>query len=275
MNKKKIILYFDRNSYVFNLIRSGNGPVIILLHGWNHSSLIWLKIIKMLNKKFELIAIDLPGFGESPPLPNSLITLDYYSVLIQQIIKKILENKKPFLIIGDSLGAIIVLKILSNNGNFVDRVVLSGCPIDGLPKSISFLKYGNLISCFLKVIQKLPLGISHNIIKLLSLSTFKQISKIDNSIIKSVLLANPDTSEILFKCLYQPYINEDKILKNIPIKSVIIRGEFDKIVRRETALKLARILNGTFVEIKNVGHTPMIENPEFYIKTFTNILYNK
>ena len=257
---------------MIHYIKSGNGPAIFFIHGWNHSSLIWREIISRLNKKFQLIAIDLPGFGESTPLPKPFITLDYYSIIVQQIIDKFSKRHKPFLIISDSLGGLIILKTLASKGNIADGFVFSGCPIDGIPRLFSFLGYDGMLSFLLRLIQKSPKSISHTIVRLLSLSTFKKMKNIDDSVIKSVLLADPYTSQKLFQELRLPMTIEVSTIEQISVNCVVIRGEFDKIVERKTGLKLAKILNGKFVEIQDVGHTPMIEDPASYIKAFSHFL---
>jgi len=48
--------------------RTGSGEPMVLLHGlgsWRHA---WDPVIPILAEKFDVIAIDLPGFGDSPPL---------------------------------------------------------------------------------------------------------------------------------------------------------------------------------------------------------------
>jgi pimeloyl-ACP methyl ester carboxylesterase len=47
---------------------AGQGPPLLLLHGWGSSSRCWAESFRRLSARFTLIAPDLPGFGESPPL---------------------------------------------------------------------------------------------------------------------------------------------------------------------------------------------------------------
>lgn len=43
----------------------GEGPPVVLLHGWPTSSYLWRKVLPELSKTSQVIAIDLPGFGAS------------------------------------------------------------------------------------------------------------------------------------------------------------------------------------------------------------------
>jgi pimeloyl-ACP methyl ester carboxylesterase len=49
--------------------RSGTGTPLVLLHGLGSSRRAWDPVVPALADHFDVIAVDLPGFGESEPLP--------------------------------------------------------------------------------------------------------------------------------------------------------------------------------------------------------------
>jgi pimeloyl-ACP methyl ester carboxylesterase len=49
--------------------RSGTGPVLVLLHGLGSSRRAWNPVIPALAGRFDVLAVDLPGFGDSAPVP--------------------------------------------------------------------------------------------------------------------------------------------------------------------------------------------------------------
>jgi pimeloyl-ACP methyl ester carboxylesterase len=49
--------------------RSGTGPVLVLLHGLGSSRRAWNPVIPALAERFDVLAVDLPGFGDSAPVP--------------------------------------------------------------------------------------------------------------------------------------------------------------------------------------------------------------
>lgn len=49
--------------------RSGSGEPLVLVHGIGSEWAIWEPLIEPLSREFDVIAVDMPGFGESPPLP--------------------------------------------------------------------------------------------------------------------------------------------------------------------------------------------------------------
>lgn len=52
-----------------HLERQGGGPPLVLIHGLGGTHLIWAPVVDRLAAERDVIAVDLPGFGHSPPLP--------------------------------------------------------------------------------------------------------------------------------------------------------------------------------------------------------------
>ena len=50
--------------------RSGSGEPLVLLHPLGSSRQAWDPVVPALARQFDVIAVDLPGFGESAPLPG-------------------------------------------------------------------------------------------------------------------------------------------------------------------------------------------------------------
>ena len=53
-----------------NHLRSGAGRPLLLIHGLGGSARSWSTIWKPLTARHDVIAVDLPGFGATPPLPG-------------------------------------------------------------------------------------------------------------------------------------------------------------------------------------------------------------
>src|SRR5690606_1786603 len=50
--------------------RAGRGEPLLLLHGIGHHRQAWDPVVDILATEREVIAVDLPGFGASPTLPE-------------------------------------------------------------------------------------------------------------------------------------------------------------------------------------------------------------
>ncbi|MDP1623667.1 MAG: alpha/beta hydrolase [Bacteroidales bacterium] len=94
--KKKNIFYTDK----------GKGKTIVLIHGFTETLEIWNRFTKKLSKKYRVIAIDLPGHGNSECLEN-VHTMDLMTDMIFGVLKKLKVMK--CLMVGHSMGGYVTL----------------------------------------------------------------------------------------------------------------------------------------------------------------------
>lgn len=97
---------------------SGNGPDLVLLHGWGMHSGIWGSVRDELARDFRVHAVDLPGYGASPacqPYDLQQVTREVASVLPAQA-----------RVIGWSMGGLVALRLALNPVCQVERLMLMG-----------------------------------------------------------------------------------------------------------------------------------------------------
>ena len=243
---------------------TGEGKIVLFLHGWNHSIAIWNQVIPTIKKHFKCISLDLPGFGKSRNIIPSDITLDDYSQIIVENIRNLVGEEQIYGCVGDSFGGLILLNILENNLLPQKMAVICGCPIEGLSGLLKIIKIRGLISTSLLITQKVPKEIGDMMIKVLASYTIRKKKHISNDLIQSIREANPKIAEKIFFLINNiPKFNYSKIVENNH-KFLVLRGEKDRVVRTETSMKLAANLNCEYFEIPLVGHTPMQENPDIF-----------
>jgi pimeloyl-ACP methyl ester carboxylesterase len=51
-------------------VRRGHGHPLVLLHQLGGSTVVWEPVLERLAAERDVIALDMPGFGDSPPLPD-------------------------------------------------------------------------------------------------------------------------------------------------------------------------------------------------------------
>ncbi|HNP87860.1 MAG TPA: alpha/beta fold hydrolase [Kouleothrix sp.] len=109
-----------------------NGPIAILIHGWSSSSFTWAPILPALSKRYRCIAIDLPGFGQSPP-PTDKPTIAGYAELVAQIIQSLTgkEEGRSVLVMGHSMGGQIATTLALRHPLLVDKLVLLNPALSG------------------------------------------------------------------------------------------------------------------------------------------------
>lgn len=84
---------------------SGNGPTIVLLHGFADSKEVWLPVAKLLTPHFHLIIPDLPGWGESSRVAGASYNVDAQAARLQAFVQTL--GLQRFVLVGHSLGGAI------------------------------------------------------------------------------------------------------------------------------------------------------------------------
>ena len=90
--------------------RCGAGAPLILLHGLGSSRQAWDPVIPTLAQGFDVVAVDLPGFGESKPIPPQL---EPQPSALAAAVDGLLEDlgiDAPHLV-GNSLGGWVALEL--------------------------------------------------------------------------------------------------------------------------------------------------------------------
>jgi len=91
-----------------NHIRRGTGKPLLLIHGIGGSWHSWSTILDFLAVEREVIAIDLPGFGETPPLPGE-VSIAKLADAVTSFLKD--QNLTGVDVVGSSMGARLVLEL--------------------------------------------------------------------------------------------------------------------------------------------------------------------
>jgi pimeloyl-ACP methyl ester carboxylesterase len=90
--------------------RAGTGAPLVLLHGIGSSRQAWRPVLAALTARFDVIAVDLPGFGESAPLPAET---DPAPAALAAAVAELLDQlgvTAPHLA-GNSLGGWVALEL--------------------------------------------------------------------------------------------------------------------------------------------------------------------
>jgi pimeloyl-ACP methyl ester carboxylesterase len=90
--------------------RAGRGEPLLLLHGIGHHRQAWDPVVDILAAEREVIAVDLPGFGVSPPLPDGLAYDLPTTAAVFAAFCEALELDRPH-VAGNSLGGLLALEL--------------------------------------------------------------------------------------------------------------------------------------------------------------------
>lgn len=150
----------------------GNGPTILLVHGWESNSGRWKPLIKHLKEKdYNIIALDAPAHGNSDsPYFNALL----YAEFIHEAAKK----HQPEIIIGHSVGGMATVFFQNKYRlNCIKKMVLLGTPSEFenvLKQYTDMLRYNQRLVKQLKTVIEERFGAPPE-----AFSTAKYIEHID------------------------------------------------------------------------------------------------
>ncbi len=114
-----------------NVRRAGRGPCFVMVHGYLGGSAQWQAEIEVLSPYLDVIAPDLPGFGESRFLAAPDQIEGYASAVLNKLDSLGIER---FHLLGHSMGGMIVQEMVHLAPHRVNQLVLYATgPVGLLP----------------------------------------------------------------------------------------------------------------------------------------------
>jgi pimeloyl-ACP methyl ester carboxylesterase len=111
-------------------LTAGQGPAVILLHGYAETSRMWRRIIPVLAKKFTVIAPDLPGIGDSS-IPSDKIDMITSAKCIHEIVRSLgLEKAR---VVGHDIGLMVAYAYAAQFPAETEKLVLMDAFLPGVP----------------------------------------------------------------------------------------------------------------------------------------------
>lgn len=109
------------NQLATNYQRAGKGKTVLVLHGWGDSSKGWVQFTAQLAKNYDVLSLDLPGFGGTQP-PAEPWGLTDYATFVGAFLAKL--DLKPYAIVGHSNGGGIAIRGLAQKMLTADKLIL-------------------------------------------------------------------------------------------------------------------------------------------------------
>tara|TARA_R110002167_G_scaffold66552_3_gene188327 strand:+ start:926 stop:2356 length:1431 start_codon:yes stop_codon:yes gene_type:complete len=272
---------------IVHVIETGkkHKKAIILVHGLGYSGLRdWLDIIPQLESDYHIIALDLPGFGESDPTSLQLAP-QRYAQLLQWLIPQFSSQKVT--VIGHSMGAAISLRFASEFPNMVERLIMVDTAgvlqrsvfvrhMTQMPDRYEWLaKYQQRFNFIDTAVSRF-----NRFINSVSGSVLSQMDKLPDP--TQVLLQNKFAQKYVYKD--RPtlnaaigLINEDfsQAIDKLLVPTHIIWGEYDRVAPLRTGELLQFHLdNAELNVIQDAGHVPMKDKPTEFMQKLNYALNN-
>lgn len=247
-----------------NYVDIGEGEPVIFVHGIAGCWRNWLENIPFFASTHRVLALDLPGFGDSP-MPSWEISMGNYGRLIHDFCERLGIDRVAALV-GNSMGGFISTEAVIDEPQRFDRLVLISAA------GVSFAEIqGRHVEAAGRIVKAITPFLSGNRRAYWTRPrgrkfAFGQLFRNPNRLRPELLaeqvrpgLQAPGFSDAL-EAIWG-YDTRER-LTEIEIPTLVVWGLNDRIVPIEGALGYHRLIPHSRLEIfERTGHLPMLERP--------------
>lgn len=240
--------------------RKGSGEPVVLIHGIGHRRQAWTPVFERLAEHYDVIAVDLAGFGDSPNYPAD-VAYD-----MDNACRDLLENfdewgiERPH-VVGNSLGGAIALE-LASRGLASSATVLSPAGF--------FRRFDLLRALAILVVLKVTSMVPDVVLRAVARRA------IGRKLIGQTLYAHPERHD--FEATYGDALALKRCTAFFSVVRAALTYRFDRPVNVPTTVAWgtrdlilppaqaevaeARLPNAVHVPLEDAGHVPMYDVPE-------------
>ena len=228
---------------------AGQGPAILVLHGWGGSSDSWLKVQGFLsNKGYRVFVPDFPGFGKSKPPKRSWSVTDYANWTFNFAESQKLDN---FFILAHSFGGRVAIKFAVEFPDMVKGLAL--CDSAGIKRK------PDLKTKTLFLISKM----GNKVFEVPYLAKYKD--KVRSIFYRFLRHKDYVKAAGVMKETIRKILEEDlsPYLLKINARTLTLWGKKDKTVPLEDAHTFKDKIKDSQIKIlEGVGHSPHLQVPQ-------------
>jgi len=244
-------------------VRRGSGPTIVLLHGFASSIYTWKDVLPVLAREHDVVALDLPGFGQSECPPD--LSFDEYPGVVVGLLDRLGLTRAT--VVGNSLGGAVAAVVAAEKPERVERLVLvdaAGFNLEEKHRPWAIRAVGSRPVA--SVLDRLPLR------RLLVGASLRQVffddalvtgERIDEYLAPVLRPSTPPAVRSLLASSAGHPDAVQKLLPKVTAPALIIWGREDAWIPVRDADRFAAALSGSrVVVLDRCGHMPQEERPE-------------
>jgi pimeloyl-ACP methyl ester carboxylesterase len=110
-------------------LTAGQGPTVVLLHGYTQTSRMWRPIIPLLAEKFTVIAPDLPGIGDSD-IPRDGLDMKTAAIRVHALVKSL--NIAKARVVGHDIGLMVAYAYAAQFPSETEKLVVMDAFLPGV-----------------------------------------------------------------------------------------------------------------------------------------------
>lgn len=225
---------------------------IVLIHGNMASTRWWQGVMNIMADDFELLALDLRGYGKSPEGP-AIVSLADHATDIAEL--AMTADFAPFTLVGHSLGGAVAMQFAALYPDMLEGLVLvDSAPVDGMKD----IKY-DLVQMMLDNQTILLAALKSTLVKPVSEEVWTGFAEDCLLGAKSVMANTRALDGADFTVAARAFTK--------PV--LVIHGEKDRVIPVAEAEKaVAAYPQSRLAIVTGVGHNPQVED----VATFTKLL---
>jgi len=264
-DRQKNDVKIERDGVEISYTSCGNKDTTLLfVHGWCINKEYWEPQLKHFCDRYRVVAIDLPGFGQSGK-NRSNWNFDEYAADIKAVIDQL--QLKNVILIGHSMSGDIVLNV----GNKYPSAIIGLVGIDNLhePGSVpDEPQRKQTDTFFMKLSAHFDSTISG------SMKGFLFQPSTDSSIVKRVMNDVFTSDSIVATAVLRSLVtisrNEQQLMRQLPHKLYLVNS--DVLPVKLDSLKKYCKYGCEVVTVHGTGHYPMIEKPAEFNTALERVL---
>ena len=242
---------------------AGEGPPLIMLHAAGTSGRIWWQHIPRLAGRFQVLAIDLPGHGQSPR-PKEPLSIEGMSEEIYQTLQAL--NMSQIDLVGLSLGGMVAQMLAVDHPSSVRSLTLCDtlCEI-GPPQAQVLEERARAVEeGGMAAIAKSTLE------RWFSASFLASHPDVVSEIEKLLLAADPTVNAQTWRAIAK--LNVVSRLQKLHVPALVINGSLDNSIPPGEGERLANLLAARLVELPGCAHMAPLEAPEKFMDLLESFL---
>jgi pimeloyl-[acyl-carrier protein] methyl ester esterase len=237
---------------------NGNGPDLVLLHGWGLNVRVWDGLVEELRDRFRMIAVDLPGHGRSPWTAGRNTPAEQAWLLHSTLAP--ISNR--YSLLGWSLGGQIALDLAAAMPARVDKLVL----VATTPRFTAApdWPYGMKADAIAKMAAQLRENYQQTVRDFLDLQVRGSLegASVIEQLRKALFVhgeAKPEALEAGLGTLATSDLRPT--LPHVRTPTLVIAGQNDRITAPGASRALAEALpDAQYVEMRRAAHTPFLSH---------------
>lgn len=250
----------------------GEGPAVLLLHGFLHSSYTWRETVAALAATHRVIAPDLRGFGWSDRPPG-----DYSPAALAgwlEVLLRALGVSRLHAAVGNSLGGAVLLEHALARPWAVERLVLVS-PL-AAPLRLPGLPFRLLGWSALAPLFRLTAGNPAFARPALAWAAFRRAGVSDEVLAGFAPLARPGSHAAA--CAAAGALGRASAalaarLPNLAVPTTLVWGARDRVLPLRYGQAVAALLPAARLEVfEDCGHCPHEEHPERFLAILGEVL---